>query len=539
MKSRSLRIQLLSILTGDFLLQKLALSPANLIYIGGGDLYLLIPKSREEELENCISAIRRNLIRIPQELKTHGKEGVAKLPQIESLQIYIGSVEVPFSSLKTDFATFWGEVNHKLDLQRIQPYPSTEWELLFKEPLPLTSQTIRRKAEQNFYKDNTKRINYYNGFKLDKLHKEWSKNIRIPIGEEQNSYITHPFSIAERHFSLKLLDELQVPTQSETVQEKLLTHTLINTPKVAIEEQQIPKPFIFLVKNLPIWRESLLNEPNIPSFFDARRDLFEEKEESFESFRRKQRKMDFKNIIEFGHLSMFAYMRTGTDKLGVLKMDVDKLGEFFQYKIKPQFKTLIHTSAISRSLKWFFEGYMNTLLDQPVDKALGELYSPEDQGKLKTYLKPQTKEGKPTFQSSPTFRDNIYVIFSGGDDFFLVGAWDLVLEFGRMVKKEFDAFTKGALTLSAGVIWVSPKFPVSRFAQLVKTSERTAKNKGRNRIDLLGQTLTWEELETALEIRNTLCDLIHNKGESRAIIHKVRKSMRGFEGLQVGIQQRE
>ena len=53
-----------------------------------------------------------------------------------------------------------------------------------------------------------------------------------------------------------------------------------------------------------------------------------------------------------------------------------------------------------------------------------------------------------------------------------------------------------------------------------------------NRISVFNQILEWEEYTEALEIAHQLEDLIKNKGESRAIIERVKRSRLGFEKMQ-------
>ena len=134
------------------------------------------------------------------------------------------------------------------------------------------------------------------------------------------------------------------------------------------------------------------------------------------------------------------------------------------------------------------------------------------------------------------FIDNLYVIYSGGDDVLMVGAWDIVMEFASIVQARFEAFTQGQATLSAGIIVVSPKFPVSRFADLVEKAEKKAKNtsKIKNRVCVFDLVLTWGEYRMARKLRDTLYFLVAKEvdPEPKALIHKIRKSMFGFEKIQ-------
>lgn len=546
LKSRSLRVQLVSILTTDYLLQELQLSPANLIYNGGGNFYLLAPHTLQNDLVNHIKKIRRELINIQKDLDPDQDPLSRGLPHLETLQVYTGYTEVSFKEMRREFGQSWKKVENELKRQRLKPYHKEDWSLLFENPLPLTSQTVRREAEQSFYKKESKKINYFKGYRLKTHNGKWSERQKVSVGDHDHAfkYIRHPFSTCGRTFDLIWKEKNLKELHNEALKHILYTHTIINNPQQAIEGEngstaEIPKPFILLVKDLPRWKEKLLNDDEIEVRVKQKKQTLKgllDEEDDQDDHDEELIRLD--QIIEFGYLSMFAEMRTGTDKLGVLKMDVDDLGKIFQTGINSDYQTLIHTSGISRSLKWFFEGYMNTLLDTPVAKGLNRLYGDEERSKLNTYQN-RNSRGE-VFDSELTFRDNLYVIFSGGDDFFLVGAWDIVIEFARIIHKEFKAFTQGQVTISAGFIMVDPKFPVIRFVQLVEEEglDEAKKKPNKNSISILGQVLTWDEFDKAIEIRNTLFDLVVHKGESRAIIHKVRKSMKGYERLQSEIKRK-
>ena len=47
------------------------------------------------------------------------------------------------------------------------------------------------------------------------------------------------------------------------------------------------------------------------------------------------------------------------------------------------------------------------------------------------------------------------------------------------------------VTLSAGILLVKPHFPIHRFAKLVGDELDESKNRGRNRLTLFGETVSW------------------------------------------------
>ncbi|TAK40803.1 MAG: hypothetical protein EPO28_09555 [Saprospiraceae bacterium] len=230
-------------------------------------------------------------------------------------------------------------------------------------------------------------------------------------------------------------------------------------------------------------------------------------------------------VIEFQWLTRFAKDRTGTDKLAVLTMDVDNLGKLFDH-----FDEITDLKASSDALKWFFDHFMLTLWNEK-------------------FTWHEKLENDKVEERQEEFKNNIYVVFSGGDDCFLLGAWDAVFEFALRLQQEFDSFAdwlkdnvktiKDKPTLSAGLIVVDPNYPVVRFADLAKEALKTAKNfkdknggQPKNHISVFGQVLTWKEFEEAKNLSGKLRILIQEKGESRAVIERIKHSADGYENLQ-------
>lgn len=236
------------------------------------------------------------------------------------------------------------------------------------------------------------------------------------------------------------------------------------------------------------------------------------------------------HIIEFEYLAAFAGSRTGTDKLGVLKMDVDNLGTVFRSS-----SGLTDTSQLSAAIQWFFDSFMLELLSQSFSFLSME----------------KDENGQPSLaEASEPFVNNLYVVFSGGDDCFLLGGWDAVFAFAGRLRQEFGAFIRSLeqsvpalrdhqVTLSAGLLVVGPRFPVVRLAELAEESIGKAKSwrdgtgyLAKDRICVLGQVLSWEEFGLANKTAVQLRDLVLRDGASRAVLERIKRSAVGFEKAQ-------
>ena len=129
------------------------------------------------------------------------------------------------------------------------------------------------------------------------------------------------------------------------------------------------------------------------------------------------------------------------DRLGVLRMDVDNLGHLVQNGLgdKACFSRLC---ALSRHLDYFFKGYLNTL-----------------------------------WASDEKRKDHSYILYSGGDDLFIVGRWDVVLNFASDIHKAFKEWTcrNPELSISGGLAIVPSKFPIVQAAKMAEDAEKAAK----------------------------------------------------------------
>lgn len=143
----------------------------------------------------------------------------------------------------------------------------------------------------------------------------------------------------------------------------------------------------------------------------------------------------------------------GIQRIGVCRMDVDNLGQAFVAGFelpdtenpteRYRYVTISRTSAFSRQMSLFFQLYINGILSG------------------------QYRNKKPLAVS---------VVYSGGDDVFLVGAWNDVIEAANRVQDAFSIYTCGALTISGGVGIFDDHYPIRAIAGQTAELEDRAKN---------------------------------------------------------------
>lgn len=209
------------------------------------------------------------------------------------------------------------------------------------------------------------------------------------------------------------------------------------------------------------------------------------------------------------HFEALAELSTGAKRLGVLKADVDYLGlvmgdgltEDRPGGLRP---TLSRISALSGVLDLFFAGCLNQIC-------------------RKAFTIWQ-QESKHEWVVEGAVDNVFYIMYSGGDDLFIVGPWDAVLILADTLHKEFKRFTgqNPSMTISAGFVPVKPRFPVQKFAEYVDAAEKAAKNGGRNAISLFGQVILWEgtpdSLASLYALSQELCNEIEAKRLPRGLL---------------------
>ena len=118
----------------------------------------------------------------------------------------------------------------------------------------------------------------------------------------------------------------------------------------------------------------------------------------------------------------------GDTNLGILRMDVDGLGKRF---INSDFKTFDAYQTFSERLVDFFEKEIENL------------------------------------QKESAFKDYLNIIYAGGDDLFIVGRWDKVIDFAERIHQETEKrFEADGISISGGIAIVNPKFPIAKAAEM-------------------------------------------------------------------------
>lgn len=176
--------------------------------------------------------------------------------------------------------------------------------------------------------------------------------------------------------------------------------------------------------------------------------------------------------------------------LGVLRMDVDNLGAIFIKGLPERDKIFPAYATLSFLLDYFFSGYLNTI------------------------------------RKREEFRDDVNILYSGGDDVFAIGKWNKIILFAEAVRKDFAKFTgRDDMSISGGIAIVDGKFPIAKAAALAGEAEDQAKqfnNSEKNAITLFGECISWDkEYDYVKHHKEEFVSLVNKEKMPKSILQRI------------------
>jgi CRISPR-associated protein Csm1 len=231
-----------------------------------------------------------------------------------------------------------------------------------------------------------------------------------------------------------------------------------------------------------------------------KKDIDELKEKEFEEELRRDAVKPFDALQE---------QSTGLKRLGVLRMDVDNLGNLFSKGLESP--NLARIASLSFAFSLYFEGWVE--------------YLAEERNK---------KDGK----------DRLYSIYSGGDDLFFVGSWDAVVELAREIRKDLTSYAANhpGIHASAGMVLIRGKYPLYQAARDAGNAEELAKTfissngEMKNAITFLSQTIDWNLFGTD-ECDKLGIDKVHALMHQLEELLKSKETPRALLGILMDLQE--
>ena len=190
----------------------------------------------------------------------------------------------------------------------------------------------------------------------------------------------------------------------------------------------------------------------------ATKDILNEEEKEY----LKNQNQEIFEILSFENLASLSVQEGieggkrafGIEALMSLKGDVDNMGKFLR---EQKFNSFAKFNFFSRMVDYFFSVYVPYLM-------------------RKKY--PHT-----------------YTVFGGGDDLFVLGAWDEVIGLAKEVRQRFMEFSKGSsLSFSVGMVMSKPNKPISFIARLSEEMlEKSKEVENKDSVTLFDETMKWED----------------------------------------------
>ncbi|WGE85084.1 type III-A CRISPR-associated protein Cas10/Csm1 [Actinobacillus equuli] len=161
----------------------------------------------------------------------------------------------------------------------------------------------------------------------------------------------------------------------------------------------------------------------------------------------------------------------GQVALMTLKGDVDNLGTIFQKGIQPA--NIAKMAALSRQMNQFFS----------------------------LWLPAYCAEHSP----------NMYTVFAGGDDFFLIGPWYSTQKVAFAMQQAFQRYvaSNSEIHFSVGMVMSKVGLPVPRLGDLAEEALEKAKgiDTGKNAVTIFNRTVKWADWGDLKKLEESLADL--------------------------------
>ena len=448
LKGRSFYIQLLSDSLADALLESFGLSPCHIIYSSGGGFYIIMP-----DIENIEDRFQDFTTTITE--KIYAQHGT-------NLNVEFALTNA-FGQEK-NIVDLWEELFIKLGekkLQRLSDNPKMLKELLMGY-VEKGGATIRDEITNEEIKCQKKNIASIGKGDDEIIVDKFTHGQIEKLGKklrEANYWISHNSDFNENAFK-----------------DPLGTWHLLSD---SVPNKGIPSDAVVrLINKVDPQKEFVFYGGNRAPEFDDETIGFSDSPET-----RKGDPLTFDAMARGVEL----------DRLGILRMDVDGLGNVFGKEIGPQ-PSFVRYAAVSRAMDWFFKGWIN--------------------------------------QVHQKYKKRTLIVYSGGDDLFIVGKWNMVLQMALDIRRDFEKWTCGNLTLSGGLSVVPPKFPVMQAAKLAGKAEEHAKEyrvtpdseKEKDAFYLFGKSLSWKrEMPIVRGMKDVLEELLgKNKlNIDRSLIGKI------------------
>lgn len=433
LRARSFYLELLTEEIVQQLLKQLNLPRTNVIYAGGGNLYLLATAS--DETKRVVKSVQQNLNQwLLQEFQ--GKIFLA----LDQLEFPTRTVTTP------EFAGHWEAGIKQLAVQKNQKFRYQINQALQKR----ISYDVCRVC----HRDDVRKLAFLSRDSTVQACSTCGRMFRL------GGQLLRTEAIVRSHHVNPSDIRIRFKLPSQTVY-----YRLFDTIDAAFQVAEPNQDAIFLVNNwtLEHYQSNYVAPLLLGNYGQVSKDGFEDDQQG-------QRKPGIMRAEEFARNS------EGIQRVGYLRMDVDRLGQIFARGLGKH-HSLTRLAGLSRQMNYFFKVYLNSL------------------AKHRTANLPDSTEQ----QDLP----NLLFIYAGGDDLFISGSWNQVVDFACDVYRAFRLYAgeHPEITLSGGISIAGEKFPLYQAAAESGKAEDAAKGNGRDSLGLFGQVFKWSEWLGTADLR--------------------------------------
>jgi len=368
------------------------------------------------------------------------------------------------------FMTKIDELNQKLEIKKLQKYSykmGLEWEN--------SGFVVGRDYEE--LKDDTTELCRTCGKKpaLTKMKDEEGEEIQICKSCDQQQRVgkelTHKSVFSIQKFNLGEATKIKEPAFQFHIGGTIYSFVLhVENKADFLKNMNLITAFALDKASPSVYLPRYLIANHVPRFTTREETKkYREYYESINSCLEEYEHLNIGQIKTFNDLSIPPNQikkpgnKGGTPYLAIIKADVDNLGLIFSQGIRGRF-SISRYATLSRMIKTFFCGYLNTYLEN--------------------------------------HHPNIYTVYAGGDDLFLIGNWLDIVNFAPHLNEEFRTYTSQNedVHLSAGIELIKRRHPVRKGAELAETALNNAKaltdGNGlpiKNAFNLFSSVLNWQE----------------------------------------------
>ncbi len=437
LKGRSFYLQLLEMAISRFILETLKLPITNVVYTGGGKGILLAPPSKMTKLKNIEKHIN------------------AFLFERMDTKVYVGTAYESFDG--EDFKQFniiLGRLMEKLQKKKKQKFASiieTKYDVLFEPSVKARESCSICGKEEKPAKVDEDGNKWCEQCLLFKDLGTWLRDAgaaleTIDDKEKRERTVTFKFGEQEYGYTFLKGNELKNPPDGK------MLYCLNDTQMFStLIRGETPTGYLFIAGNqVPLKENS-------------------------------------KDVMEFTDI---AESSEGTQKLGVVRGDVDNLGNIFSKGLGEK-TTLGRISQLSFLLKHFFSSTANLIFPA---------------------------------------HNQEFIVYSGGDDFFVIGPWNRLIDDLAAFRDAFKNYTceNPAFSFSASFSVFNSRYPAFKFAEVAGDGEKKAKEnktegREKNSVSFLGKVVFWDDFYHLKELEEELVSMVREADIGKSYIQLLQR----------------